>query len=49
MTRYSIEQRTRKYVKGYGFSSFARVLSNKYNNQLLDTGLDFRTRFQDSI
>ena len=23
MMRYSIEPRTRKYVKGYGFSSFA--------------------------
>ena len=45
MTRYSIEPRTRKYVKGYGFLSFARNLSNKYRKQLLDTatktGLDF--------
>ena len=44
MTRYSIEQRTRKYVKRYGFLSFERNLSNKYRNQLLDadtkTGLD---------
>ena len=24
MRRYSIEPRTRKYVKGYGFLSFAR-------------------------
>ena len=36
MTRYFIEPRTRKYVKGYGFSSFAR----KYRKQLFDTGLD---------
>ena len=35
MTRYSIEPRTRKYVKGYGFLSFAR----KYKKQLLNTGL----------
>ena len=44
MTRSSIEQRTRKYVKRYGFLSFERNLSNKYRNQLLDadtkTGLD---------
>ena len=40
MTRYSIEPRTRKYVKGYGFLSFARNLSNKYKKQLLDTELD---------
>ena len=36
MTRYSIEPRTRKYVKGYGFLPFAR----KYRKQLLDAGLD---------
>ena len=36
MTRYSIEPRTRKYVKGYGFLSFAR----KYKKQLLNTGQD---------
>ena len=36
MRQYSIEPRTRKYVKGYGFLSFAR----KYKKQLLDTWLD---------
>ena len=36
MQRYSIEQRTRKYVKGHEFLSFAR----KYKKQLLDKGLD---------
>ena len=35
MTRYSIEQKARKYVKGYGFLSFAR----KYKKQILDKGL----------
>ena len=40
MASYSIEPRTRKYVKGYGFLSFARDLSNKYGKQLLDTTLD---------
>ena len=44
MARYSIEPKTRKYVKGYGFLSFARNLSNKYGKKLLDTatktGLD---------
>ena len=28
--RYSIEPRDRVYVKGYGFMSFARSMSNKY-------------------
>ena len=37
MRRYSIEPRTRKYVKRCEFLSFAR----KYKKQLLDTGLDF--------
>ena len=36
MRQYSIGPRTRKYVKGYRFSSFAR----KYEKQLLNTGLD---------
>ena len=36
MRQYSIEPRTTKYVKGYGFLSFAR----KYKKQLLDTGID---------
>ena len=36
MTRYSIEPRIMKYVKRYGFLSFAR----KYKKQLIDTGLD---------
>ena len=36
MMRYSLEPRTRKHVKGYGFLSFAR----KYKKQLLDTELD---------
>ena len=30
MTRYSIKPRTRKYVNGYRFLSFARNLSNRY-------------------
>ena len=40
MRQYSIESRTRKHVKGYGFLSFARTFSNKYRKQLFETGLD---------
>ena len=36
MQLYCTVTRTRKYVKGYGFLSFAR----KYKKQLLDTGLN---------
>ena len=35
--RYSIEPRNRIYVKGYGFLSFARSMSNKYGKKLADT------------
>ena len=35
--RYSIEPRDRIYVKGYGFMSFARSMSNKYGKKLVDT------------
>ena len=46
--RYSIEPKGRRYVKGYGFLSFARNIgthaakvdknmSNKYSQKLVDT------------
>ena len=39
--RYSMEPRERRYVKGYGFLSFAKnigkYLSNKYGQKLVDT------------
>ena len=35
--RYSTEPRFRKYVKGYGFLSFARKFSDKYGQKLMDT------------
>ena len=37
MMRYSIEQRFRKYVKGYGFLSFAKNFGNKYSQKLTNT------------
>ena len=37
MTRYSIEPRTRKYVK---FLSFARYISDKFDKILLDTATE---------
>ena len=44
MARYSVEPRTRKYLKGYGFFSFGRNISKKYEKELLDaatkTGLN---------
>ena len=34
--RYSIEPRERRYVKGYGFMSFARNFNDKYSKSLTD-------------
>ena len=34
--RYSIEPRDRVYVKGYGFMSFVKSMSNKYRKKLVD-------------
>ena len=42
--RYSTEPRFRKYVKGYGFLSFAKKFGNRYGKKLMDnatkTGID---------
>ena len=35
--RYSIEPKFRKYVKGYGFLSFAKKIGNKHGKKLMDT------------
>ena len=43
--RYSIEPRERRYVKGYGFMSFARNFSDKYNKSLMDKGIDVSKTF----
>ena len=37
MMRYSTEPSFRKYVKGYGFLSFAKNFVNKYGKKLMDT------------
>ena len=35
--RYSAEPKYKKYVKGYGFLSFARRFGDKYGNKLINT------------
>ena len=35
--RYSTEPRLTKYIKGYGFLSFARKFGDKYGKKLMDT------------
>ena len=39
--RYSIEPRERRYVKGYGFMSFARNFNDKYGKSLRDASKTF--------
>ena len=39
--RYSIEPRKRRYVKGYGFMSFARNFNDKYSKSLMDLSKTF--------
>ena len=43
--RYSIEPRERRYIKGYGFVSFARNFSDKYSKSLVDKGIDVSKKF----
>ena len=43
--RYSIESRERRFVKGYGFMSFARDFSDKYSKSLMDKGIDASKTF----
>ena len=42
---YSIEPRERRYVKGYGFLSFARNFGNKYVKKLMNTAIKTGTNF----
>ena len=35
--RYSLETTYRRYVKGYGFLSFARKFGDKYGKKLMNT------------
>ena len=40
--RYLTGPRFRKYVKGYGFLSFARKFGNQYGEKLMDTATKTR-------
>ena len=43
--RYSIEPREKRYVKGYGFMSFARNFGYKYGEKLMNTAIKTGTNF----
>ena len=40
--RYSIEPKFRKFVKGYGFLSFAKKFGNKHGKKSMDTATKTR-------
>ena len=42
---FSIEPRERRYVKGYGFMSFARNFGNKYGKKLMNTAIKASSNF----
>ena len=42
--RYSIKPTERRYVKGYGFMSFARNFGNKYGKKLMNTAIKTGTK-----
>ena len=42
---YSIDAKERRYVKGYGFVSFARNFSDKHSKSLMDKGIDVSKTF----
>ena len=43
--RHSLEPDYRKYVKGYGFLSFARNFGGKYRKKLMNTAIKTGTNF----
>ena len=43
--RHSLEPEYRKYVKGYGFLSFARNFGDKYGKKLMNTAIKTGTNF----
>ena len=50
---YSIEPRERRYVKVYGFMSFARNFDNKYSKKLkniaIKTGTNFNSKYSKKL
>ena len=43
--RHSLEPEYRKYVKGYGFLSFARTFGDKHSKKLMNTAIKTGTNF----
>ena len=47
--RYSLEPTYRRYVKGYGFLSFARKIGGKYGKKLMNTAVNTKNMYGKKI
>ena len=45
---YRTDNRIRKYVKGYGFMSFAKNLGSKYGKKIMNKGISAASKFNQS-
>ena len=45
---YRTDNRIRKYVKGYGFMSFAKSLGSKYGKNIMNKGISAASKFNQS-
>ena len=45
---YSKDNQIRKYVKGYGFMSFAKKIGSKYGKKFLNKGISASKRIRDT-
>ena len=46
--RYSLEPNYRRYLKGYGFFSFARKFGNKCGKKMINAGINSAKKFSNS-
>ena len=47
--RHSLKPEYRKYVKGYGFLSFAQNFGDKYGKKLTNTGTNFNSKYSKKL
>ena len=45
---YRTENKIRKYVKGYGFTSFAKNLGSKYDKKIMNKRISAASKFNQS-
>ena len=45
---YRTDNKIRKYVKGYGFMSFAKNFGSKYDKKIINKGISTASKFNQS-